>query len=165
MPYRCHSTELGSCHRAKQSPTAAASSSRAGKLQLWLAKRRASFQPRLIGASCGLQVESHLGNSVRTTLPLSHPTALKRAIDFRVAPAATRVANPRRCPHPGAGAVLLELAVVQVLQFNVAASCESMLPHLPPRRAADKPELPADGACAADNPVSRAAAGTGVPRG
>src|SRR5574340_1834082 len=54
MPHNLRSTALGFCQRSKQVSTAATSSFRVSKKRLCVAIRRASFQTRSMGASCGL---------------------------------------------------------------------------------------------------------------
>ena len=54
MPHNLRSTELGFRHRSKHVSTAKSNSSNVAKKRLCAARRRASFQTRSMGASCGL---------------------------------------------------------------------------------------------------------------
>jgi hypothetical protein len=54
MPHNLRSTELGFLQRSKHVETAVSTSSKVAKNRLCVAMRRASFQTRSTGASCGL---------------------------------------------------------------------------------------------------------------
>jgi len=54
MPHNLRSTELGVLQRSKHVETAVSTSSKVAKNRLCVAMRRASFQTRSTGASCGL---------------------------------------------------------------------------------------------------------------
>src|SRR3972149_8930678 len=54
MPHKPRSTAFGFRHKSKQESTAVSNSPRVPKKRLCVAKRRASFQTRSMGASCGL---------------------------------------------------------------------------------------------------------------
>ena len=54
MPHNLRSTELGVLQRSKHVETAVSTSSKVAKNRLCVARRRASFQTRSTGASCGL---------------------------------------------------------------------------------------------------------------
>src|SRR3989338_409652 len=54
MPHNLHSTVFGFFHQSKHDSTAQSNSSKVAKNLLCVARRRANFQTRSIGASCGL---------------------------------------------------------------------------------------------------------------
>ena len=54
MPHSLLSTGFGFCHPVKQDLTDTSTASSVAKYRLWVAKRRVSFQTRLIAANCAL---------------------------------------------------------------------------------------------------------------
>ncbi len=54
MPHNRLNTKFGLVHRAKHGCTTSSTSASVSKYRLWVARRRASFQTRSIGANCGL---------------------------------------------------------------------------------------------------------------
>ena len=96
MPHSLRSTELGFLHRSKHARMTLSNSSSVAKYRLCVAKRRANFHTRSIGASCGLY--GGRNSSVRILRYLRKSGASRMAWWYRALSSTITMRLPRdRC--------------------------------------------------------------------